>query len=112
MFADEGTLDQLPEKIARFAEHLQRIAEHPHVGDVRQCGLMIGIELVQNKATGEPYPWQEARGRRACEVAIENGVWLRPLGDVIVMMPPLSITLDEIDLMGSAAKAGVVSATA
>jgi len=111
LFAQEGTLDQLPEKIARFQERLEPIRRHPHVGDVRQRGLMIGIELVQNRETKEPYPWQQARGRRACEAATEQGVWLRPLGDVIVVMPPLSITLEEIDQICAAAEAGIEAAT-
>ena len=111
VFQEEQTLTHLPAKITRFEEHLTRIAQHPHVGDVRQRGMMIGIELVQDRETKAPYPWQEARGRQACEAATNHGVWLRPLGDVVVIMPPLSITLDQIDQICAAAEAGIAAAT-
>jgi len=111
IFQEERTLEQLPPKIARLAEHLQRIARLPHVGNVRQRGLMVGIELVRNRATKEPFDWAERRGMKACEHARSRGVWLRPLGNVVVIMPPLSITLEELDQIALAAEAGIVAAT-
>ena len=111
VFDEEKTLDSLPPKIARLAEHLARIAALPHVGDCRQCGLMAGIELVRDRATGEPYPWPEKRGIRVCEHARGDGVLLRPLGNVIVIMPPLAITLDELDRICQAVERGIVAAT-
>ena len=97
VFAEERTLDQLPAKIDRLHKHLARIAQHPHVGDVRQCGLIAGIELVRDRATKEPYPWSDRRGQRVCNHALNEGVWLRPLGNVVVIFPPLAISLDELD---------------
>ena len=111
VFAEEQTMAKLPAKIERIQSNLEKISRHPNVGDVRQRGLMIGIELVQDRETRTPYPWQQARGRRACDVAVENGVWLRPLGDVIVMMPPLSISPDEVDQICAAAEEGIFQAT-
>lgn len=112
VFDEEQTLAGLPPKIARLAEHLSRLAEHPHVGDVRQCGLMAGIELVQDRQTRQPYAWAEKRGYRVCDQAIAHGVWLRPLGNVVVIMPPLAITLDEIDRICHAVHRGIEHATA
>ena len=97
VFAQEETLAQLPAKAARLTEHLARLAGHRHAGDVRQRGLMAGIELVADRATKESFPWQERRGARVCRAALDLGVWLRPLGDVLVVMPPLSVTLEESD---------------
>jgi len=111
VFDEEKTLDQLPPKIARLAEHLARIAALPHVGDCRQCGLVAGIELVRDRAAGEPYPWAEKRGIRVCEHARGEGVLLRPLGNVIVIMPPLAITLDELDRICVAVEQGILTAT-
>jgi adenosylmethionine---8-amino-7-oxononanoate aminotransferase len=111
VFQEEQTLEQMPNKIERLAEHLKRIAGLEHVGDVRQCGLMAGVELVQDRDTARPYPWQEQRGIQACHHALQQGVWLRPLGNVIVIMPPLSITLDELDQIGHAVYDGVLAAT-
>jgi adenosylmethionine-8-amino-7-oxononanoate aminotransferase len=108
VFEEEQTLDRLPEKIARLAEHLERIAGLPHVGHVRQCGLIAGIELVRDRATKEPYPWAEKRGLRVCDYARSEGVLLRPLGNVIVIMPPLAITLGQLDEIARAVERGIL----
>jgi len=108
VFAEEQTLEKLPAKIARLAEHLARIARLPHVGDVRHCGLMAGIELVRDVATKEPYDWAEKRGMRVCQHARREGVWLRPLGNVIVIMPPLAITLAQLDRIAEAVERGIL----
>ncbi len=112
VFDEEQTLAHLPPKIDRLAEHLARIAGHPHVGDVRQRGLMAGIELVQDRQTREPYAWAEKRGYRVCDYARTEGVWLRPLGNVVVIMPPLAITLNELDRICLAVERGIAQATA
>jgi adenosylmethionine-8-amino-7-oxononanoate aminotransferase len=111
VFEEEQTLARLPEKIDRLALHLERLARHGHVGAVRQCGLIAGIELVKGKATGEPYPWTEQRGHSVCRYARDEGVLLRPLGNVIVVMPPLSISLDELDRILLAIERGIDRAT-
>lgn len=111
IFAEEQTLEKLPEKAARLAWHLNRLADHPHVGDVRQRGLIAGIELVPDRTTRESYPWSERRGHRVCETALARGVWLRPLGNVIVIMPPLAVTLEELDAICFAVEAGIDAAT-
>ena len=97
IFESEQTLSHLPPKIERLSSHLSRISQLPHVGDVRQRGLMAGIELVQNLDTAEPFPWPQRRGHRVCELVRRQGVLLRPLGNVLVIMPPLCISLEEID---------------
>jgi len=112
VFEEEQTLQRLPAKIARLAEHLQRIARLPHVGHIRQCGLIAAVELVRNVATKEPYPWPEKRGLRVCNYARTQGVLLRPLGNVIVIMPPLSITPEQLDRIMSAVETGIEAATA
>jgi adenosylmethionine-8-amino-7-oxononanoate aminotransferase len=111
VFEEERTLERMPAKIDRLAEHLARIAAHPHVGDVRQRGLIAGVELVQDRETRQPYAWDEKRGIRVCEHARKLGVWLRPLGNVVVIMPPLAITLDELDTICFAMEAGIQVAT-
>jgi adenosylmethionine-8-amino-7-oxononanoate aminotransferase len=111
VFDEERTLDRLPEKIARLAGHLDRIARLEHVGHVRQCGLIAGIELVRDRATKEPYPWEEKRGIAVCDHARREGVLLRPLGNVIVIFPPLAISLEELDQICVAVERGIVAAT-
>ncbi|MBI2824799.1 MAG: adenosylmethionine--8-amino-7-oxononanoate transaminase [Planctomycetia bacterium] len=111
VFDEEHVLANMRPKIDRLAEHLARIADYPHVGDVRQCGLIAGIELVQDPATKEPYPWHQQRGAQVCRVARDEGVLLRPLGNVIVIMPPLAITLAELDRILAAVEHGIAEAT-
>ena len=111
VFEAEATLEKLPAKIDRLAEHLVRIARHPHVGDTRQQGMIAGIELVSDKSQQTPFAWQEQRGLRACKHALRQGVWLRPLGSVIVILPPLAISLDELDRICLAAEQGIDVAT-
>ena len=81
------------------------------MGDVRQCGLIAAIELVRDRQAKEPYPWEEGIGLAVCRVAREHGVLARPLGNVLVIMPPLSIRLDELDRICQALEAGIVAAT-
>lgn len=111
VFEEERTLQNLPPKIARFREHLDRIACLPHVGDVRQRGLIAGIELVLDRGTKEPYPWEQKYGMRVCEHARREGVLLRPLGNVLVILPPLAISLEELDRICTAVERGVVAIT-
>jgi adenosylmethionine-8-amino-7-oxononanoate aminotransferase len=81
----------------------ERVAPHPAVGAVRQQGLMVGVELAPPRGD---LRW----GRRVCAAAVDRGVLLRPLGDVVVVMPPLTITSPElhriVDVLGDALDAG------
>jgi adenosylmethionine-8-amino-7-oxononanoate aminotransferase len=107
IFQEEQTLARLAAKIDRLAEHLARIAEMPHVGNVRQRGLIGAVELVQDRETKAPFPWQERRGFRVCELALTQGVWLRPLVNVIAIVPPLAVTIDELDRICTAVEFGI-----
>ena len=112
IFRDEGVLAQLTEKIRRLQQRLRPLADLKHVGDVRQRGLIAGIELVANKGSGESYDWREQRGMRACHAARKHGAILRPLGDVVAIVPPLCMSPEEIDRLVAAAEAGIREATA
>jgi adenosylmethionine-8-amino-7-oxononanoate transaminase len=99
VFARERVIEALPVKIERVRQGLRKIHDLPHVGDVRQCGLMVGIELVRDRATGEPYPREAQMGAMVCRRARPMGLITRPLGDVVVFMPPLSSTEADLDAM-------------
>jgi len=81
--------------------------EHGHVAEVRQTGMIVAIELVKNKHTREPYPWQERRGLKVYQYALSKGVLLRPLGNVIYFMPPYIITEEELLLIAKVAFDGI-----
>src|SRR5262249_60241258 len=91
----------VPEKVGGLRGPLGRMAERPGVGEVRQRGLMAGVELVEDRASKRPFPAQLRTGVRVCRLARERGVLLRPLGDVIVVMPPLAIDLGSLDELGA-----------
>ncbi len=111
LFEEERTLERMPEKCQCLSELLATIAKRPHVGDVRQRGLMAGIELVSDRASKTPYPWVEKRGLRVCEFARHDGVLLRPLGNVVVIMPPLTISLRQLEAIAGAINRGIASVT-
>jgi len=107
VFDEEQTLARLVPKIARLGEHLARITRLPEVGDARQCGMIGAIELVRDKETKAPFAWEEKRGVRVCQHALGRGVWVRPLGNVLVIMPPLAIAMDELDRICEAVEEGI-----
>ncbi|WP_367359342.1 adenosylmethionine--8-amino-7-oxononanoate transaminase [Syntrophus buswellii] len=97
IFTEERVVEGLAGKIKRFSQGLQPIAKLGHVGEIRQRGFMVGIELVADKKTKELYPPGARIGHRVILEARKRGLIIRPLGDVIVLMPPLCITNEEID---------------
>jgi adenosylmethionine---8-amino-7-oxononanoate aminotransferase len=99
VFRKERTLARLQPKIAAMARLLRSFKDLPHVGEIRQRGFMAGIELVQNRGTKVPYPLERRIGQRVVLEARRHGLFLRPLGNVIVLMPPLTVTVRELTRM-------------
>ncbi|MFH1624406.1 MAG: adenosylmethionine--8-amino-7-oxononanoate transaminase [Pseudomonadota bacterium] len=97
IFEKERTLVKLQEKIEFLGKGLERFWDLECVGDIRQKGFMVGIELVSGRDSKEPYPPRNKTGIKVAMEARRRGVIIRPLGDVIVLMPPLSITREELD---------------
>ena len=113
VFTEERTLERLQPKVARIRERLAaEIVPLPHVGDVRQQGVMVGIELVTDRAARTPYPPAARIGQRVVRAARARGVVLRPLGNVIVLMPPLAIAPSELELLLDVARDAILEATA
>jgi adenosylmethionine-8-amino-7-oxononanoate transaminase len=99
LFEKNRLVEQVAHKSVYLESRLKEFYELKHVGDIRQKGFMVGIELVKNKATKETYEWKEKIGVLVCRRAKELGMLLRPLGNVIVFMPPLASTIEELDDM-------------
>jgi adenosylmethionine-8-amino-7-oxononanoate aminotransferase len=91
-----GTLEAVESKARTLREALAAVAAHPSVGDVRQAGLMCGVELVADRGTKARFPLGERVGHGVCLALRDHGIFARPLGDVIVLMPPLSATEAEL----------------
>lgn len=111
IFKDEKVLENLAPKIEHFTNALKPLEELKHVGDVRQCGVMVGVELVISKETREEYIYTERIGDQVCAEARKHGVLIRPLGHVLVMMPPLSITCEQLDTMCEVVKNAIITVT-
>jgi len=109
IFARDRVLEKLPAKISRLAARLdEKLALLSHVLEIRRRGLMVGVELTRDRVNREPYAFEEAIGARVCMALRRHGVILRPLGPVIVMMPPLAITDGEIDRMVDATREAII----
>jgi adenosylmethionine---8-amino-7-oxononanoate aminotransferase len=94
VFEDERTLENLQPKIRQLGDLLRDLAGEPHIGAVRQCGFIAGLDVV--RADGSPYPWQDQTGARVCLAARRHGLLTRPIRDTLVLMPPLCFTADEL----------------
>ncbi|MEW6729458.1 MAG: adenosylmethionine--8-amino-7-oxononanoate transaminase [Pseudomonadota bacterium] len=94
-----------------MGEAVAGLADHPHVAEVRQCGMILAIEMVRDRATREPYPWQERRGLRVFEHGLKHEALLRPLGNVVYWMPPYVLSEDDIAMLADVTRAGIDVAT-
>jgi adenosylmethionine-8-amino-7-oxononanoate aminotransferase len=113
VFEEERTLERLGPRVAQLGAGLAaEIAPLPHVGEVRQMGAMVGIELVADRATRTPYPTAARMGPRVAMAARRQGVIVRPLGNVLVLMPPLVVSESEVALLLAATRAAITEATA
>jgi adenosylmethionine-8-amino-7-oxononanoate aminotransferase len=99
IFAREGTLQRNAGLAAFLADRLKIFWEHPNVGDIRQEGLICGIEIVRDFMTRESFPFADRIGHRICEAARKHGLLTRPVGDVLVLMPPYCTTEAQITAM-------------
>ncbi|HSH12478.1 MAG TPA: adenosylmethionine--8-amino-7-oxononanoate transaminase [Desulfurivibrionaceae bacterium] len=97
VFAEEETMAGLPEKIERLRLGLERFRGLPWVGDLRQLGMIGVLELVKDRQSKEPFTLAERVGWPIYLAALKEGLLLRPLGNVIYLWLPLSVTLGEID---------------
>src|SRR6266481_2216368 len=111
LFDEDLTLDHARAMGERLAEGLASVSELKHVGDVRQRGLMIGIELVKDRKTLEEFSYADRMGHKVALAARRREVMLRPLGNVVVLMPPLSIKPSEVDFLVDGVRESIREAT-
>ena len=95
-FENYNTLENLGEKIEYLEDELKEFSGLRHVGNVRNKGLMVGIELVSDKETKKPFPAKMKMGWKVAEHAMQNEVLIRPLGNVVVLMPPIGIPMQDL----------------
>ncbi|MCW5787252.1 MAG: adenosylmethionine--8-amino-7-oxononanoate transaminase [Nitrospira sp.] len=111
IFARERTLAQVRKKSRLLGRLLRPLADLRHVGDIRQCGFMVGIELVQDRQSKVPFPLERRIGHRVAQACRLRGLLLRPLGNVIALVPPLSIKPHELTKMVAILHSAIREAT-
>lgn len=97
LFKKRKAVQSAQSKIRFLEKKLKKFWNLSCVGDIRQKGLMAGLEIFEDKAQKKHFPLSRNMGHKIIQRAREKGVLLRPLGPVLVLMPPLSITVSEID---------------
>ncbi|MFP7414266.1 adenosylmethionine--8-amino-7-oxononanoate transaminase [Priestia filamentosa] len=111
LFEVEEVVEKVAEKSENLKKLLNTLYELPHVGDVRQLGFMCGIELVQSKKMRQPFPSDKRIGYKVSLKMRELGMLTRPLGDVIVLMPPLVSTVEDLKEMIEIIKQAITEVT-
>ena len=107
LFEKNNLVAAVAEKAKALAKMLDALRDLPHVGDVRQKGFMVGIELVADRKTRRPFDARRRVGAAVCLACRRHGVIIRPLGDVVVLMPPPAMGLDHLATIVEAVKAEV-----
>ncbi|HZF14421.1 MAG TPA: adenosylmethionine--8-amino-7-oxononanoate transaminase [Steroidobacteraceae bacterium] len=111
IFKEDDVLARNVPLARHLGDRARTLESLEHVAEVRQCGLIVAAEMVQDKKSRTPYDWRERRGLRVYQHALERGVLLRPIGNVIYFMPPYVVTADDIDHMVEVARTGIEAAT-
>lgn len=97
IFKDQDVINANNKLIECIRKNGERFIGHPHVGDIRQTGMIFAIEMVQEAHSKKAFPWQQRRGLKAYHYALKNQLLLRPLGNVLYFMPPYVIEEQQID---------------
>ena len=111
IFEQDKVIEANKALAARMASATAHLVDHPHVAEVRQTGMALAIEMVQDKASKTAYPWQERRGLKVYQHALQRGALLRPLGSVVYFLPPYVISEEQIDFLAEVASEGIDLAT-
>ena len=96
LFEENQILGTMPEKVQLITDYFEKFKELPYVGDVRQCGMVGGIELVADKETKESFPFEKKIGAKVCAAMRPKGAMMRPLGNVIVLMPAVAMDMETL----------------
>ncbi|MBN2145075.1 MAG: adenosylmethionine--8-amino-7-oxononanoate transaminase [Candidatus Aureabacteria bacterium] len=111
LFKKKRILEKLQKKIQTLQSALLPLKDLSHVGDIRQKGFMVGIELVENKEKQVPFLLEEKMAIKVCRFARTQNVILRPLGNVVVLMPPLGIEKKDILYLANAVRESILKIT-
>ncbi len=109
IFREEDVLARLQPRLSRLGELLAaHLAPLPHVGEIRRCGFIAGIDLLADPATGRAFPWEAQTGARVCLAARQHGLLTRPIGDTLVLMPPYCVSEEQLERMVEALRRAIL----
>ncbi len=111
LFEQTPVLENNRRLAAHMANATAHFVDHPHVAEVRQTGMILAIEMIKDKTRKTPWPWEERRGLRVYQHALQHQALMRPLGSVVYLMPPYVITEEHIDHLARVAWDGICLAT-
>src|SRR5690554_36204 len=111
IFSEDKVIEKNQLLASKMGEATEHLKGHPYVGEVRQTGMVLAIEMVKDKATKTPFAWQERRGLQVYQHAMQQGALLRPLGNVVYFLPPYIITFEQINWLAKVATEGIDLAT-
>ncbi|HYW93776.1 MAG TPA: adenosylmethionine--8-amino-7-oxononanoate transaminase [Gammaproteobacteria bacterium] len=112
IFRDDDVIARNRELAGHMRRAVEHLTDHPRIGEIRQHGMVLAMEMVRDRRSRQPFPWQERRGLHVFRHGLANGVLLRPLGNVVYFMPPYVITPEQIDHLARVAAEGIDRATA
>jgi len=111
IFEQQPVLENNRATAKLMRDAVAHLNDHPHVGEIRQTGMILAMEMVRDRKSMQSYDWKERRGMKVYQYALEQGVLLRPIGNTVYFMPPYVINESEIRLMAAAATGGIDVAT-
>jgi adenosylmethionine-8-amino-7-oxononanoate aminotransferase len=112
LFREQPVIERNRDTARRMLASVEHLRDHPNVAEIRQRGMILAIEVVKDKSTRAPFPFEERRGLVLYRHALENGALIRPLGTTIYFMPPYVIEAPEIATLARAATEGIQLACA
>ena len=111
IFEQDRVIKANRERAALLGRVTERFNDHPHIGEIRQRGMIVAMEMVKDRKSRRPYPWEDRRGLRVYQHALRQGALLRPLGNVVYFMPPYVIDEEQIEFLARTAWDGIDVAT-
>ena len=111
MFDSENIIEENQTTAKFMGEAFAHLNDHPQIAEVRQTGMVLAAEMVSDKKNRVPYPWQERRGLKVYQHGLKNECLLRPIGNVVYLMPPYVIDREQISHLAKIATEGIDLAT-
>lgn len=109
LFETNRVLENVAQSTRRMADWAQTFRDHPHIGDVRQCGIILAMEIVQDRNQQTPFPTADRIGHKIALAAMQHNVLIRPVGDVLVVMPAPAMPSADLNRLLEATRSAITN---